>query len=146
MFMFDHFKFCHLKFVILLFIIVGGLELSLNFCRVNVCVEICHNGEDDAHRQQQTGKQDVLGPLWKIWKETQRCYRVCLCLSWPLAMCCETDMTRTCWNSPVWEALQFQTQSAQWSCQQQQSVASLPAALLSCYEEPWRRIKKREQN
>lgn len=141
---FDHFKFCHLKFVILFVIIVGVLELSLNFCRVNIRVEICHNGEDDAHHQQQRGKQDVLSPLDEKMsrEETQKCYRIRLCLSWPLAMCCETDMTGTCRNSPVWEALQFQPQSAQWSCRQQRSVASLPAALLSCYWGPWRHIKK----
>lgn len=144
---FDHFKFCHMKFAILFVIIIGVLELSLNFCRVNVRVEICHDGEDDAHHQQQTGKQNELSPLWKMRREeTQKCYGIRLCLSWPLAMCCETDVTGIRWNSPVWEALQFQPQSAQWSCLQQQSVASLPAALLSCYWGPWRHIKKGNKN
>lgn len=91
----NHLQFCHLKFIILLVVIIGILlELSLNFCRVNVRVEIRHNWEDDTHHQQERGKQDVLSPLWKMRREeTQNCYRwIRLCLLWLLAECCEADM------------------------------------------------------
>lgn len=141
----DHLKFWHVKFIFVVLLLVVGslLKLSLDFCRVNVRVEIRHEWEDDTHHQQERSKQDVLGPLWKMRREEmQKCYRwICLCPSWLLA-CCETDMMGAHENLPVWEALQFQPQSAQWSCQQQQSVASPPAALLSCYWEPWRHMKR----
>lgn len=38
-------------------------KLGLYLGRVDVGVEIGHDGEDDAHQHQQRGEEDVLGPL-----------------------------------------------------------------------------------
>lgn len=57
--------------MLIIFIIIL-LKLSLNFCRINVGVEIGHDGEDDAHCKQQTGKEKILGPLLKEETKTQR--------------------------------------------------------------------------
>lgn len=38
-------------------------ELGLNPARVDVGVEVGHDGKDEAHHHQQGGEEDVLGPL-----------------------------------------------------------------------------------
>jgi len=47
---------------LLLFGLLPG-ELGLYLGRVDVGVEVGHEGEDAAHHQQQGGEEDVLGPL-----------------------------------------------------------------------------------
>lgn len=94
--------------MIITIITIVLLELGLNFGRVDVGVEICHDGENDTHCNQERGKEDILCPLWKR-KETIINQLLTILLTFvPL------DITLMFhFFVPVWEALQAQPQSVQ---------------------------------
>lgn len=48
---------------LLVLFVLGGGELGFDLDRVDVGVEVGHDGEDEGHHHQQAGEQDVLGPL-----------------------------------------------------------------------------------
>lgn len=66
--------------VIFLFILI---KLSFNLCWVDVRIESSHDGKYYADDQKQCRKQDVLGPLWRVWVgagKTQKQYRLRECM------------------------------------------------------------------
>lgn len=74
--------------VLFLFILT---KLSFNLCRVDVSIELSHDGKDDTDNQKQCSKQNVLGPLEEVGvgaRKKQKQYKLCSVYGTGIFSCC----------------------------------------------------------